>query len=367
MNKKERFEAVRKKQAPDHMPVWPRVMSQMIFGKGVLLPEVTGEDCYDSDRITELVLQNIEGIGYDLAIPTYIDYAFGVPPLGGKIMVPDKFGIAAGTTEQQSVMTKDDWPEVQRKLARFNHRTTDPRMKGALEVIKNVSREIGDHTPLVSAYYVGTTAAMFLFRPNEAFMEDFYEDPDWVDEMCKVATDWAMDWVRAQYDAGSNSVTVIAETMGTLMMNPSMGERFNLPNIARLVEMVNKEFNQGVWLHIHGDMKKPASYRYLERLAKETGIEGLHLDENHTSEWVKENVVDKLGIGACIITDGAKLVNGTIDEIDNEVKDQISGIGDGLGMMMAPSCQVLPATPDKNFKAWVDATHKYGTYPLQGK
>ncbi len=43
---------------------------------------------------------------------------------------------------------------------------------------------------------------------------------------------------------------------------------------------------------------------------------------------------------------------------------QISKIGDGLGVLMAPSCQVLPATPQENFKAWVDATHEHGKYPL---
>lgn len=364
MNRKERFEAVRNMQPPDYMPVWPRVMSQMIYAQGLLLPDVTGEDWYDADKVTPAVLASIKNVGYDVAIPTYIDYAFGVPPLGGKIMIPTKFGIAAGTTEDQAVKTKDDWHKVQKKLATFDHATTDPRMRGALEVIKNVSKEVGDEMPLVTSYYVGTTAAMFLFRPNEAFMEDMFEDPDWVKEMCDVATDWAMDWIRAQYAAGANSVTFIAETLGTLMMSPAMAERFNLDNIARVAEMVKKEFNQGVWLHIHGDMKTPKAYAYLTKLATQTGIEGFHFDETAPPEWIKENVVDKFRKPACIITDGARIVSGPPEKIGDEVKDQISKIGDGLGVMMAPSCQVLPATPNGHFKAWVDATHKYGKYPF---
>ena len=233
MNKKERFQAVRERRAPDCMPVWPRVMSQMIYSKGMLLPDVTGEDWYDSDKITEAVLENIEKVGYDVAIPTYVDYALGVPPLGGKIMIPEKFGIAAGTTDAQPVMTKADWPKVQKMMARYDVTKTDPRMKGTLEVIKNVSRAVGDEMPLVPMYYVGTTAAMFLFRPNEAFLEDMYDDPEWVDEMCSLATDWTIDWIRAQYEAGANSVCFTAETLGTLMMSPKMGERFNLPNIQK--------------------------------------------------------------------------------------------------------------------------------------
>jgi uroporphyrinogen-III decarboxylase len=153
--------------------------------------------------------------------------------------------------------------------------------------------------------------------------------------------------------------------MGTLMMSPAMGMRFNLPNIARVVETVRKEFNQPTWLHIHGDMKTKKAYEYLTKLAKEAGVEGFHFDENNPPEWIKENVVDKLGVPACIITDGARIVSGPVEKIKAEVKDMISKVGEGLGIMMAPSCQVLPATPNDHFKAWVDATHEYGKYPLK--
>lgn len=365
MNKKERFQAVRERRAPDFMPVWPRVMSQMLFSHGYKLPDVTGQDWYDSEKITEAVLASIKEIDYDIAIPSYVDYGFGVPPMGGKIMIPEKFGLAAGTTDDQPVKTKEDWPRVQKMMAQFDVTKTDPRMKGCLEVIKNVSTAVGDEMPLVPMYYVGTTAAMFLFRPNEAFLNDMYEDSDWVEEMCSLATDWAIDWIRAQYEAGANSVCFTAETLGTLMMSPKMGERFNLPNITRLVETVRKEFGQATWLHIHGDFTKPKSYEYLKKIATQTGIEGFHFDENNPPDWIKENVVDKLGVSACIITDGALIAKGPEDTIHQEVKEQMGKIGDGLGVMMAPSCQVLPATSNENFKAWVDATHNYGKYPLK--
>jgi uroporphyrinogen-III decarboxylase len=364
MNKKERFQAVRECRAPDRMPVWSCALSQPIFGQGLLLPDVTGQNWYDSSKITEVILKSIKNIDYDLAIPFYVDFGFGVPPLGGKFDIPNKFGVAVTTTDDQPVKTKDDWPKVQKKLAIFDVRNTDPRMKSALEVIKNVSKAVGDIMPLVPFTFVGSTAAMFLFRPGDAFMEDIENDPEWVDEMCRVATDWSMDWIRAQYEAGANSVAFIVDVFGTLMASPKQAERFNLSNVRRVAEMVKKEFNQGVWMHLHGDMKQPEAYEYLTRLVKEAGIEGLHLDENHPPEWVKENVVKKFGIPSCIMTNNALIAGGPIDTIKADVKDQISKIGDGLGVMMAPSCQILPATPNEHFKAWVDATHEYGKYPL---
>jgi uroporphyrinogen-III decarboxylase len=366
MDKNERFQAVRELRAPDCMPVWPRVMSQMIFGHGWLLQEVTGVDRLDSEKVTEAVLSNIRSNGYDLAIPTYIDHAFGIPPLGGDISIPDKFGIAAGPTDEKPVRAREDWPRVKALLAAFDFGTTDPRMTGALEVIENISGEIGREMPLVPHAYVGSAAAMHLFRPNEEFFNDMHEDPEWVDEMCRAASDFAIEWICAQYRAGANSSAFLAEVTGTLMLHPKMSERFNLENIARIVERVKTEFSQGSWLHIHGDMSKPGAYEYMTRLATETGLEGLHFDETNPPRWVKENVVDKFGLSACIITDGKVILEGPVERIRDEVKRQIAQIGDGHGIMMAPSCQLLPATPNAHFKAWVDATHEFGAYPLKG-
>jgi uroporphyrinogen-III decarboxylase len=350
MNKKERFQAVRERRAPDYMSVWPRVMSQMLYSHGYLLPDVTGYDWYDADKVTEAVLASIKYNDYDVALPAYIDHAFGVPPLGGEITIPDKFGIAAGPTDNKPVMSKEDWSRVKQIVNSFDHNTTDPRMVGALKVIKNVSQKIGDDIPLVTNAYVGSVAAMHLFRPNAALLDDMYEDPDWVDEMCYVATDWTMDWIRAQYAAGANSCTFLAEVMGTLMVSPKMATRFNLVNIARVAEMVKNEFGQGTWLHTHGNMTNPKAYEYLTKLAMETDLEGFHFDEmNNPPEWIKEHVVDKFGVSACIITDGHHIVSGPPDKIRAEVKDQISKVGDGTGIMMAPSCQLLPATPNAHF------------------
>ena len=365
MNKKERFQAVRDRRAPDFMPVWPLNLSQMIFGKGWLLPDITGQDWLDTDKCTEAVLENIEKMNYDLAIPAYIDFAFGVTALGGVFNIPDKFGVGVSTGENQPVKSKTDWPMIQQKLASWDPLTSDPRMKNALVVISNVAKAIGDETPLCAIHFIGTTAAMFLLRENSAFMEDISEDPDWVDEMCRVASDFAMNWIRAQYEAGANSVTWLIETFGTLMMSAQAHERFNLPHICAAVEMVKKEFNQGVWMHIHGDMKIAENYEYISKLVRQSGIEGIHLDEAHPPDWIKANIVDNLGISACIVVENHKIVKGAEETIQAEVKDQLSKAGDGLGLMMAPSCQVLPATPNEHFKAWVDATHEYGNFPLK--
>jgi uroporphyrinogen-III decarboxylase len=363
MNKKERFQAVCKKEAPDYMPVWPFVTTQMIYGHGLMLPDVIGKDWYDTEKITEVVLASIENVGYDIAIPSYVECGF--TPFSDAVELPTKFGIGTCCGGEKPIQTKADWPKLIKKLTNFDVRTTDVQMKGALEVIKNVAQEVGDEMPLVTNFSVGASAALSLFRPVEALMEDMIEDSNWVDAMSRAATDFAIDWIRAQYEAGANSVTFLTEVIGTVMVSPEMSERFNLENIARVVETVKQEFNQETWLHIHGNMKTTKAYQYLIKLATQAGIQGFHLEENHPPEWIMENVVYRLGRPACVITHGDHILNGPVEKIREEVKDQIARIGGGRGIMMAPSCQVLPATTNENFKAWVDATHEYGKYRVQ--
>ncbi len=345
------------------MPVWPRALSQMIYAMGWLLPDVTGKDWYDSDKCAEAVLWGLKNFDYDVAVPCYMDRAFGVPAIGGDIVVPSRYGMGVGA-ENNLVKDRHHWPRVLRQLANLDVRTADPRMKGALETIKKVSDSVEEEIPLVATCYLPSTSAMLLFRPYEAFLNDMVDEPEWVDEMCRAAAEWNMDWVRAQYEAGANSATFVADTLGILLISPQTAERFSLPYIYEMTEMVKKEFNQGVWLHTHGNMKTPKGYDYLKKVVEEAGIEGLHLDESHPPDWIKENVVEMLAVPACAVYDCNDIARGPVKKIETGVKDILARIGDGLGMMMAPCCQVLPFTPNEYFKAWVDATHKYGKYPL---
>ena len=352
-------------KAPDYMPVWPRAMLQIIHGMDWSLSEVVGTDWYDSGKCAAAVLWSLKNIDYDVVLPAYIDSTFGIIAAGSR--VPKAFGFPNDNSMSIEKPVKDtcDWPRVQRRLAHASISHSDPRMGGALETIRSVAAVAGQTTPLVATGYLGATAAMLLFRSSDLFVNDMINRADFANEMCRTATDWSLDWIRAQYEAGANSVTFLIDTMGTMMMSPLMGERFNLPCLAEMADTIRKEFNQGVWLHIHGNMKTAMGYHYLQKIIEQTGIEGLHLDDSHSPQWVKENVVDRFQIPACISIDCHKIAAGPVAPIETMVQNALTTIGDGLGIMMAPCCQVLPHTPNAHFKAWVAATHEQGVYPLQ--
>jgi uroporphyrinogen-III decarboxylase len=357
MNKKDRLEAVFALRVPDVIPVNPHVMAQGIYNMGWSLKDITTQTELDADKVAEAFIANIKEYDYDLCFGTYIDHGYGVPTLGGVLEIPEKFGVSVSVKEHP-VRTKEDWKGVKQKFP------LDPlrhdRMPQALQALRTVCKELGQTHPISPMSYVGIGFVQHLFRKVSDLTVDCYEDPDWVDEMCQTATDFSMDWIRAQYGAGANTHLTLNDSFGTELISPAMAERFLLPYVAQIVEMVGKEFGQKVFMHIHGDMKKAKSYAFLEKLVREAGVGALHLDEKHDAAWIRERVVKQLNVPAALIVHGATIAGGPIDKIEAVVKETIEVGGLGGGVLVAPSCQILPSTPGLHFKAWVESVHRFG-------
>ena len=314
MNKKERLDAVFALKEPDTIPVNPHVMAQAIYDMGWSLADITTQTELDADKVAAAFIANIKKYDYDLCFGTYIDHGYGVPTLGGVLDIPERFGFSVSVKEHP-VKNKEDWPAVKRKLP------LDPlkhdRMPQALKALRAVSKELGDTHPISPMSYVGIGFVQHLFRKVTDLTVDCIEDPEWVDEMCQLATDFSKDWIRAQYEAGANTHLTLNDSFGTELISPAMAERFLLPYVAQITEMVRNEFNQKVFMHIHGDMKKPRSYAFLEKLVKQAGIGGLHLDEKHDAAWIRENIINRLCVPAALIVHGADpLASGPTEKID---------------------------------------------------
>jgi uroporphyrinogen-III decarboxylase len=238
-------------------------------------------------------------------------------------------------------------------------------MGPALESIREVATAVGSHTPVTPAYYTGICSASLILMRVDNLSLAMIEEPDFVDDLCKLASDFAMDWVRAQYEAGANGWLYLADFFGTELISPEMAERYISPYVVEISEMIQKEFGQRTFYHVHGDMKKPRTFAWLEKLVKDANLVGLHLDQYHSAEWVRDNIRDKLRVAAGIPIDGANpLCVGPIEKIEEVTKKAIEIAAPGGGVMIVPSGQVLPSTPNEYFKAWVKATHTYGKYPI---
>jgi uroporphyrinogen decarboxylase len=80
---------------------------------------------------------------------------------------------------------------------------------------------------------------------------------------------------------------------------------------------------------------------------------------------VKRRYGDRLGILGNIDL-GYTLTMGTPAEVEAEVQDRIRSLGPGGGYIVSSSNSIPEYVPVDNFRAMVEATRKYGNYPISG-
>lgn len=362
LTKKERINAVFEGKEPDKVPVFPFILTQGVYECGWRLPDITTQTEINPEKSAETVYKTLETYDYDLALGSYYDCFYGLVPLGGILRIPEGFGEITSASKFP-VTSKEDWAEVKKKLPLDPRK--DGRVASMLKSIKMVSEKIGHDTPISALHWAGTTSALLMLRGPEPLIMDMVEDPDFAAEMVEAGTEFAIDILRAQYEAGANSICIIGDVFGVEMINPEMCEQFVLPSITKIADTIMKEFGQKTLLHIHGDFSKPAAYPLIEKFIKEGHVHGLFFDEKHSAKWVKDNVRDKYGIPVCIPIHGPNLNSWSLDEIETFVKDTLGYAAPGGGVMMTPSCEIPPDVPKEKFLKWMQCVHKYGTYPIK--
>ncbi len=361
LTKKERVNAYLEGRIPDRVPLFPFILTQGVYECGWRLPDITTQTDSDPDKCAQTVLKTLEVYDYDLAIGSYMDCFYGVVPLGGALKIPEEFGETVGAA-RFPVTSKADWTEVKKKLPLDPWK--DGRMSAVLKAIKTVAAQVGHDTPIAALWWPGPTAALLMLRGPEALAMDMAQDPAFATELIEAGNQFAIDFIRAQYEAGANSVCILGEVFGVEMISAAMCERFVLPFVAEIADVVMKEFGQKTLLHIHGDFRRPKTYPLIGKFIQDAHVHGLFLDEKHSAEWLRDNVLSKYDIPVCVPIHGPDLCGWTLPEIDAYVRDAVRCAAPQGRVMMTPSCEIPPGVPRDHFKQWVESTHDHGKYPI---
>lgn len=362
MKKRQRIEALLSGEVPDCMPVFASIWTHGVYCCGWRLPDITGQDHLDVEKSAQTVFSLVEKYDLDIVYGSYLDFYLGMTTLGGVIRIYDAHGAIVGP-EKYPVESQLDWPKVKKKLVSVFEK--DDRIKAVLESIKIVSREIGDEVPISVIGLPGGTAAVGLLRDPGLICRDMIKDPKFAYELCDYANKFTIDFIRRQYDAGANSVTILGDVFGTELISSKMYEKFGLPFVAQIVDVVKKEFNQKVFMHVHGDFKTTKNNPILDILVNEIGVGALHLDEKHDPLWVKENIHDKYKIPGAIVYHGVELLTDTVEKIDEKVKAMISGCNQNY-CYMAPSCECPPNITGDNLHSWIQKTREHSADYYKG-
>lgn len=144
-----------------------------------------------------------------------------------------------------------------------------------------------------------------------------------------------------------------------LMVSPKIYRDYLFPWMERIGDMC-KEKNIPYIYHSDGNL-----WPVMDDLLN-CGINALHPIEPGAMD-IRE-VKRKYGGRLCLIGNvdlGYTLTRGTPEEVQQEVKALIRDLGPGGGYCLGSSNTVTDYVPVENFRAMVEAAHRYGEYPLK--
>lgn len=205
----------------------------------------------------------------------------------------------------------------------------------------------------------GPFSSAYLAMGLDHFMLALYDDPDFVNGLLDLMTDFGQAVVEEVCKHGI-AFLIVADDMGLdsgLMIRPSLMQELWSPRIRKVLQPA-KEKGLPVVLHSDGDI-----HQMLSSIA-EVGFDGVHplqpvgkLDIYEA----KEKFGDRLCLFGNIDLSGV-LSFGTPEEVAADVREHIERLADEGGYVCSSSHAILDSVPPENFSAMLDAVHRYGRY-----
>ncbi len=201
-------------------------------------------------------------------------------------------------------------------------------------------------------------------RGQDDLFKDMIRDPDMVDRLNTIASDYYMRYVRNLIDAGVDIVLETADWAFTHgpMVSPKHTERFITPGLKQIVDYCHR---RGVPCLKHTD----GNIWSIFDLIVETGVDGVHPIDPLAGMDLGEAKA-RYGHKVCLMGNvdcGNLLSWGTKEEVREAVRECINKAGKGGGYICMSSNTIHGAVNPENYVEMVRAIRDYGKYPLSLK
>jgi len=142
-------------------------------------------------------------------------------------------------------------PQDLKKLPRPDP-ATSARMSDRLEGIRLMRETVGDDIP-VMGWVEGAMAESADLRGDSNVLLDLYDRPEWLRELLEICTEVAIDFARAQVEAGAQIIG-LGDAIAS-QISPAMYREYALPYERRIFQAVH-EMGALARLHICGNTSK---------------------------------------------------------------------------------------------------------------
>jgi len=383
MNSFERIWVVLNLEEPDRVPTHTINIDGNVADQILGKPERNAFDVFDelqekypNDWVTKIneILNDIEitvfakavraghEIGFDGVGIQYIPFIFEsreemTDIFGKRHKVKDIDGNPYPDYYGGYIKNREDWEAYPKPDLKKEYKEAKKFYKGVLRKCRDIKDEI---------CIFAQNALTSIFPPvwqgmgMANFARALKNDPKLIEERFQFTTDYTLTVFEAYKDCGAKIFLEggdIAHSHGP-MIHPKYFDKYLLPRYQEVADKIH-EWGGKYILHTDGDVTTLLDFIVESRF---DGLQCLELP------WVDPYYVKKkIGHKICLsgnIDTRHILVKASKEEVENAVKEAIKALGSGGGYMLSPA-NFHPAMNVEQLEWMIEATKKFGNYPLQ--
>ncbi|MBD3182713.1 hypothetical protein GF312_10495 [Candidatus Poribacteria bacterium] len=358
MNSRERILTALDKKQPDRVPIFELYINEpniVDLARTIAPDEVkiqAGRDKFGSEsvEVMDLYCLLIERLDIDA---TCTNFSIGITDIGGE-KGRDKYGTYYLLSEHGEPTPVDGPIKNMDDLDGFDmiSKLEESDFSTVQYVIEKVGKE--------KAHFVSITDPFKVSWRRRGGMQnllmDYIQNPEMAHRLACIATDFDKVAVDMIIKSGADVITMPGDLAGedTTIMSPTHFREYIKPYHKEIVDYVH---DKGLKIIKHSDGNL---WPILDDLV-EVGFDGLHPIQPQCMDIgeVKEYLAGKV----CILGNidcRDLLVNGTVEEVEETVKQTIEKAAPGGGYIITSSNSIHPGVKTENYLAMVEAVHKYG-------
>jgi len=316
MTGKERVRAAFKGQKPDRVPCYPIVSGLA----GTLIGAKPGDYYRDLGKMADAQLALYEELKQDVVV-LMADLFLETEAMGAQVEFPDD-----DTPRLRSYLLADD----KGKLASL--KCPDPAKSGRLPAYFDACKKVGGavkESPVGGVLCGPWTLAVNL-RGAENLIVDTATDPAFVHDLMRFTVEVAKEMGAATAAAGVG-LSLSEAPASCSLISPKIFKEFVLPYERDLVGHL-REKRIGLTLHVCGFIDPVMD------MIVETGAAAISMDEPSSLEKMLAAAKGKM-VAVGNVSTGV-FVNGTLEDIDAEIKRCVDVARGNAGFILASGCEI---------------------------
>jgi MtaA/CmuA family methyltransferase len=231
----------------------------------------------------------------------------------------------------------------------------DGRMPVLLESTRMAVKEVGEKAFVVSTV-MGPLNLAGQIRGVENLMLDFYDRPEFVEELLDFAVEVGSAHGRAQVEAGAHGILIGEALASPSMISPAFFKKFIREREKRLIQALQESGAKNTILHICGDIR---------RILADCAMTGTNLID---VDWMVDigELIENEEISRAKITargnlnPAGVLLSKNPEDVIRESRKLIEANKSKGRFILSAGCNMSPASVPENLRAMVKAAEMFG-------